>query len=78
MSITTVLEIQAGYIGQLVQGMRDYKVPVLDVKKEAAEKYDEWILTRLKDTTWPTVNNYWRGNNGTGRIFVGGTCAQHR
>lgn len=70
MSITTVIEIQTNYIGQLVQGMRDYRIPVLDVKRAPALEYDAWIAKELEKMTWMEVKNYWRGNDGHGRIFV--------
>jgi hypothetical protein len=69
-SITTVLELQAAQLGKLIQGMRDYNVLVLDVKADAAKEYDAWIEKRLRTTTWYQVKNYWRGDNGMGRIFV--------
>lgn len=70
MSITAVLEINASYIAQLVQAMRDYSIPALDVKKAAADAYADRIQRDLEKTTWHQVSNYWRGNNGTGKIFV--------
>ena len=70
MSITTVIELQAIQLANLVQGMNDYSIPVLDVKRDATLKYDDWIEKRLRKTTWYQVKNYWRGNDGTGRIFT--------
>lgn len=72
-SITAILEIQTGNIAQLINGMHKYGIRMLEVKKDAAEKYDSWVLERLQKTTWANVKNYWRGNGGTGRIFVSRT-----
>lgn len=70
MGITSVLEIQAAYIGQLVQAMRDFDIPELDAKREAAVKWDAWLERELQKTTWAQVTNtYWQaGRNG--RIFT--------
>lgn len=68
-SVTEVLEIQAAYITQIVQAMRDNNVPKLEVKRAAAEKYDQHIIRQLERTTWPLVHNYWR-KDGNGRIFT--------
>lgn len=68
-SVTEVLEIQAAYITQIVEAMRDSKIPKLEVRRSAAEKYDKWIERELKRTTWGYVHNYWR-KDGTGRIFT--------
>lgn len=69
-SIIAVEEINASYIGQLIQAMRDYSIPALDVKLEAAKAYTDRIQHDLTKTTWHQVSNYWRANNGKGRIFV--------
>jgi hypothetical protein len=64
-----VLEIQAAYITKMVEVMRDEGIPKLEVNRDAAEKYDKWIVSELDKTTWPIVHNYWR-KGGTGRIFT--------
>jgi hypothetical protein len=68
-SVTTVLEIQAAYITQMVEAMRNHGIPKLEVKRPAAEAYDAWIERELKRTTWNRVANYWR-KEGNGRIFT--------
>lgn len=68
-SVTLVLEIQVAYITKMIEAMRDSRIPKLEVKKEAAVKYDQWIERKLQGTTWVRVNNYWR-KEGSGRIFV--------
>lgn len=68
-SVTEVLEIQAAYITQMIQAMRDHRIPKLEVKRTAAVKYDTHIANQLERTTWPLVHNYWR-KGGTGRIFT--------
>lgn len=75
MSITAVLEIQAEYIGKIIQGMRDYQLPQIEPKLEAALKWDNWMEKKLERTTWQRVSNYWRAGR-TGRIYVspGLTC----
>ncbi|TXT09242.1 hypothetical protein VHUM_02716 [Vanrija humicola] len=69
MSITAVLEIQAEYIGKIIQGMRDYQLPQIEPKLEAALKWDNWMEKRLERTTWQRVSNYWRAGR-TGRIYT--------
>lgn len=68
-SVTEVLEIQAAYITQILQAMRDHRIPKLEVKKAAAKAYDDHIVAQLDRTTWPLVHNYWR-KGGNGRIFT--------
>ncbi|WOO77228.1 Baeyer-Villiger monooxygenase [Vanrija pseudolonga] len=68
-SVTIVLEFQAAYVTKLIAAMRDNSIPVLEVKQDAAEKYDQIIAKKLEKTTWPLVNNYWR-KGGSGRIFT--------
>lgn len=70
MGITTVIEIQTAYIGQLVEQMRDNHIKELEVRKDATAKYEAWIEKRLNETTWVQVNNWWRGADGTGRLFT--------
>ncbi|KAL1407909.1 hypothetical protein Q8F55_007345 [Vanrija albida] len=69
MSITAVLEIQAEYIAKIIQGMRDYQLPQIEPKLEAALKWDNWMEKRLEKTTWQRVSNYWREGR-TGRIYT--------
>jgi hypothetical protein len=76
-SITAVLEINASYIAQLIQAMRDYSIPALDVKQAAANAYAARIQRDLEKTTWHQVSNYWRGNNGKGKIFVSTIAGSH-
>lgn len=70
MSITSVLEIQAGYIGRLIQAMRDHHLPTLSAKRSAADTYNEWITRRLNKMVWYEVTNYWRADGGKGKIFT--------
>lgn len=70
MGITSVLEIQANYIGQMVQAMRDHDISEIEVKVDAAVKWDDWIAAELEKMTWSQVKNtYWQAGR-TGRIFT--------
>ncbi|MDA4793013.1 hypothetical protein NY602_14415, partial [Enterobacter hormaechei] len=47
-SVTIVLEFQAAYVTKLITAMRDNSIPVLEVKQDAAEKYDQIIAKKLE------------------------------
>lgn len=70
MGITTVIEIQTAYIGQLITQMQKNNIKELEVRKDATAKYEAWIERRLQDTTWIQVDNWWRGADGKGKIFT--------
>lgn len=69
-SVTEILEVQASYITQIVQAMRDNGITRLEVKADAAKAYDDRIAARLQRTTWPRIkSSYWQ-KGGHGRIFT--------
>lgn len=69
-SVTEILEVQASYITQVVRAMRDSGITKLEVKPDAAKKYDDRIAARLQRTTWPQIkSSYWQ-KGGHGRIFT--------
>lgn len=69
-SVTEILEVQAAYITQFVKAMRDHGITKLEVKREAAQAYDDRIAQRLQRTTWPRIkSSYWQ-KGGRGRIFT--------
>jgi hypothetical protein len=62
--------------------MRQYNIPVLEIKQSATDKYNKyvfrndktdalrWLDERLEKSIWNQVRTYFRQDGGNGKIFV--------
>jgi len=62
--IVTMLEAQAAYAVRSLQRMRRRSVTAVEVRPAAEARWDDWLQTRLRGTSWTMSKNYFRAPSG--------------
>jgi len=69
-SIAFILEVQANYIVQCIQAIKDQRIKALEVKRTAMEKWHKAISDRAEKTVWSQAKSYIRSNGGDGKVWT--------
>jgi len=76
-SIIHMLESQAHYIAQVVRGLRGTG-GALEVREQAAERFDAEIQRRLSDSVWVSCRSWYRDADGRISTNWPGSMAEYR
>ncbi|KIX96481.1 uncharacterized protein Z520_07747 [Fonsecaea multimorphosa CBS 102226] len=65
-SVTTIIEIQAQYIAQVLKSQLDNHVKSFEVTKGAHDEYNQWIRDRMKGRVWTSslCNSWFKTKDG--------------
>ncbi len=63
-SIVVMIESQVRYIMSCLRKMREQGLSAVDVRREAQERYNREIQSRLAESSWASVDDSWYVHNG--------------
>ena len=63
-SIIGMMEPQAEYVAQVASALAEGRVRCVDVRPEVAERFDEEMQDRLRDSVWAGCDNWYRTEGG--------------
>ncbi|MEV4239596.1 hypothetical protein AB0J47_30945 [Nocardia sp. NPDC049737] len=64
-SIIFMLECQARYIAALLTRAAPREADTVEVRREIADRFDEWLRGRLADSVWSRVRSPYRDASGS-------------
>jgi len=62
--IVTMLERQSEYAVRVVKRMMREKVTAVEVKREWADRYHRWLMSKMEGTSWTMSRNYFTSETG--------------
>lgn len=69
-SICFILETQANYITQLIEGIKKENIKALDVSPAATTKWYDAVSKRAEKTVWSKAKSYMRNRGGDGKVWT--------